>query len=122
MPFDTLSFAYLWRPYQQRVLSAIDQHLDDQRLHIVEAPDVGKITLGLEVFHRIGKKALVLSPTRVIRDQWLSRLKDFLPKDDNNTQDWASNGLGNKPSFFLMVGWCLSGCFWLKTKYCEGGR
>jgi len=29
MPFDSLKFCYSWRPYQQRVLNAIDEHLDD---------------------------------------------------------------------------------------------
>lgn len=48
MPFETLTFRYRWRPYQQRVLDAIDQHLDDARLHIVAAPGAGKTTLGLE--------------------------------------------------------------------------
>jgi superfamily II DNA or RNA helicase len=65
MPFETLQFRYSWRPYQQRVLDAIDDHLDDYRLHIVAAPGAGKTTLGLEVFKRLGKSTLMLSPTRV---------------------------------------------------------
>ncbi|GAA6154322.1 DEAD/DEAH box helicase family protein [Pseudoteredinibacter isoporae] len=97
MPFHSLSFSYSWRPYQQRVLSAIDEHLDDSRLHIVAAPGAGKTTLGLEVFRRLGRRALVLSPTRVIRDQWLLRLKDFMPAEADlsldNLPEWASNDI-----------------------------
>lgn len=78
MAISDLKFRYPWRPYQQRVLEAIDKHLDDKRLHIVAAPGAGKTTLGLEVFRRLGKRALVLSPTLVIRDQWLTRLQDFV--------------------------------------------
>lgn len=36
---------------------------------------------------------MVLSPTRVIRDQWLLQLKDFLPQDTDYLLDWASNDL-----------------------------
>ena len=46
MPFDSLKFRYSWRPYQQRVLDSIDQHLDDDRLHVVAAPGAGKTTVG----------------------------------------------------------------------------
>lgn len=99
MPFNSLSFSYSWRPYQQRVLSAIDEHLDDSRLHIVAAPGAGKTTLGLEVFRRLERRALVLSPTRVIRDQWLLRLKDFMPEEADlsldNLPEWASNDIRN---------------------------
>jgi len=93
MNFDLLKFRYPWRPYQQRVLDAIDEHLDDQRLHIVAAPGAGKTTLGLEVFRRLGKRTLVLSPTRVIRDQWIQRLDDFCSNTDSTPGDWASNQL-----------------------------
>ncbi len=86
MPFDSLKFRYSWRPYQQRVLDSIDQHLDDDRLHVVAAPGAGKTTLGLEVFRRLRKCTLVLSPTRVIRDQWISvaeRWRKALTVDDS---------------------------------------
>ncbi|MBB6521840.1 superfamily II DNA or RNA helicase [Pseudoteredinibacter isoporae] len=80
-------------------MSAIDDHLDDSRLHIVAAPGAGKTTLGLEVFRRLERRALVLSPTRVIRDQWLLRLKDFVPEEADlsldNLPDWASNDIRN---------------------------
>ena len=91
MPFSTLSFRYPWRPYQQRVLSAVHEHLDDKRLHVVAAPGAGKTTLGLEIFRLLKKPTLVLSPTRVIRDQWIDRLKDFCEGKEPSTLDWVSN-------------------------------
>ena len=80
-PTSQMHFAWPWRPYQQRVLEAIDTHLADNRLHIVAAPGSGKTILGLEAFRRLGKPAVVLSPTTTIRDQWISRLEHFLPTD-----------------------------------------
>lgn len=93
MPFETLQFRYSWRPYQQRVLDAIDDHLDDHRLHVVAAPGAGKTTLGLEVFRRLKKSTLVLSPTRVIRDQWIDRLSDFSDAEDITKIDWVSKSI-----------------------------
>lgn len=87
----TLKFRYPWRPYQQRVLKLFNEYLDDKRLHIVAAPGAGKTTLGLEAFRRLGGKTLVLSPTRTIRDQWISRLADFIDGRDPQTLDWVSN-------------------------------
>lgn len=98
-----LKFKHTWRPYQSRVLTAIDQHLEDRRLHIVAAPGAGKTTLGLEAFRRIGEKALVLSPTRVIRNQWIERLTDFL-QDEIPPSDlpWVSHDL-RTPGFLTSV-------------------
>ncbi|WP_325893121.1 DEAD/DEAH box helicase family protein [Grimontia sp. NTOU-MAR1] len=93
MPFKSMSFCYPWRPYQSRVLDAIHEHLNDQRLHIVAAPGAGKTTLGLEVFRLLGKPTLVLSPTRVIRDQWIDRLKDFCDTDSVHALPWVSNSI-----------------------------
>jgi len=93
MPFDSLTFRHSWRPYQDRVLAAIDAHLNDKRLHIVAAPGAGKTTLGLEVFKRLRKSALVLSPTRVIRDQWIDRLCDFTESDEIASLPWVSKNI-----------------------------
>lgn len=93
MTFESLAFKYSWRPYQERVLSAIENYLDDKRLHIVAAPGAGKTTLGLEVFRRLAKPALVLSPTRVIRDQWIARLADFCDLPDVENLEWVSKRL-----------------------------
>ncbi len=97
-----LAFRWPWRDYQARVLSAIDVHLDDNRLHIVAAPGSGKTVLGLEVMRRLGKPALVLSPTRTIRNQWLDRLQDFLPPGAPWPLTWTSADL-NAPAFFTSI-------------------
>ena len=102
MPFDSLRFRKSWRPYQQRVLDAIDQHLDDDRLHVVAAPGAGKTTLGLEVFRRLGKRTLVLSPTRVIRDQWIHRLDDFLEGGKASGREWVSRNI-REPGLFTSI-------------------
>ncbi|MEM7415058.1 MAG: DEAD/DEAH box helicase family protein [Gemmatimonadota bacterium] len=95
---DELSFRWPWRPYQLRVLEAIDRHLDDGRLHVVAAPGAGKTSLGLEVFRRLGRPALVLAPTRTIRNQWVRRLEDFTP-DGAPSPSWTSTEL-TEPAFF----------------------
>lgn len=97
-----LSFRHAWRPSQARVLEAIQLHLSDDRLHIVAAPGAGKTTLGLECFRLLGKPALVLAPTRTIRDQWISRLADFMPEDETFPPEWVSMSL-DTPGVFTSV-------------------
>jgi superfamily II DNA or RNA helicase len=92
-------FRHTWRPYQQRVLNAVNDHLADDKLHIVAAPGSGKTTLGIEIFWRLDRPALVLSPTRTIRDQWISRLKDFLPTHGNWPVHWTSKDLNELKLF-----------------------
>lgn len=101
-PTSTLAFRLTWRPSQQRVLDAIESHINDRKLHIVAAPGAGKTTLGLEVFRRLGQPTLVLSPTRTIRDQWVSRLRDFVPEDTAWPPDWVSTDL-NTPAPFTSI-------------------
>jgi len=101
-PFANMQFRHSWRPYQQRVLDAVQQHLADQRLHVVAAPGAGKTTLGLEIFRRLGKATLVLSPTRVIRDQWVSRLADFVELPADGRLPWVSTSL-RQPAVFTSV-------------------
>jgi superfamily II DNA or RNA helicase len=100
-PSTQMKFRWPWRPYQQRVLNAIDRHLSDDRLHIVAAPGAGKTVLGLEVFRKLGQPAVVFSPTRIIRDQWLERLRDFLPEDASRP-DWLSKNIA-EPAFFTSL-------------------
>jgi len=69
-----MQFSGVWRDYQQRVLDEFDLYCADARLHIVAAPGSGKTVLGLELMRRFGRPAIVLSPTRTIRDQWPARL------------------------------------------------
>ncbi len=101
-PTESLYCRWAWRPYQQRVLDAVEHHLGDDRLHIVAAPGSGKTILGIEVFRRLGRPALVLSPTRTIRNQWLYRLQEFLPDDAPWPPPWAGSDL-DRPSFFTSV-------------------
>jgi len=100
---STLRFRWPWRDYQTRVLKVLDGHLTDRRLHIVAAPGAGKTVLGLEVFRRLDRPTLVLSPTRTIRDQWVDRLRDFLPAGvDPFAQPWQSRDLA-APAFFTSL-------------------
>jgi superfamily II DNA or RNA helicase/UPF0716 family protein affecting phage T7 exclusion len=100
-PTSALHFAREWRPYQARVLEAIDAHLSDDRLHLVAAPGAGKTSLGLEVFRRLARPALVLAPTRTIRDQWIERLADF-GVSDAERPEWVSADL-DEPGFLTVV-------------------
>ena len=88
-PLERLRFRWPWRSYQARLLAAVERHLHDRRLHLVAAPGAGKTSLGLEVFRRLGKPALVLTPTLAIRDQWLLRLRDFMPEPAGTASGWA---------------------------------
>jgi superfamily II DNA or RNA helicase len=47
-----------WRDYQAGVLEAIDNHLEDGRLHVVAAPGAGKTILGLETVRRLRRRRL----------------------------------------------------------------
>ncbi|MHC4925661.1 MAG: DEAD/DEAH box helicase family protein, partial [Planctomycetota bacterium] len=109
-PPTDLRFRWPWRPYQGRLLDTVDRHLGDDRLHIVAAPGAGKTTLGLEVFRRLGRPALVLAPTLTIRDQWLLRLGDFLPDGEGleapevgrRVEGWTSTDVLD-PSFLTVT-------------------
>lgn len=69
-----MRFTGAWRDYQAQLLEEFDQHLADEKLHVVAAPGAGKTVLGLEIVRRIGRPALIFAPTRSIRDQWAQRL------------------------------------------------
>ncbi|MGE5564317.1 MAG: DEAD/DEAH box helicase family protein [Bacillota bacterium] len=78
---ERMQFRGTWRDYQQRVLDDLDALLSDERIHVVAAPGAGKTVLGLEIMRRLGRSALILAPTRTVRDQWSSRLQElFLPR------------------------------------------
>jgi superfamily II DNA or RNA helicase len=99
---EQVRFRSTWRPYQARVLSELQEHFDDDRLHVVAAPGSGKTVLGLEVVHRINKPTLVLAPTLAIRDQWVQRFTElFLPKGAQ-VPEWISRDL-NGPDFVTVV-------------------
>lgn len=84
-----MRFRGTWRPYQARVLAELDDHLDDDRLHLVAAPGSGKTVVGLEVVRRIDEPTLVVAPTLTVRDQWIDRLDMFL----DGRPDWVSTDL-----------------------------
>jgi len=71
---DRMQFSGVWRDYQARVLHEMEDHLDDDRLHVVAAPGAGKTVLGLEIVRKLGRPALVFAPSLAIRDQWRERL------------------------------------------------
>lgn len=78
-PLPTLAaarFRGTWRPYQARVLGALGAHVADGRVHLVAPPGSGKTLVGLEALRRLGRPALVLSPTLALRDQWLDRWRE----------------------------------------------
>ena len=85
----SVQFRHAWRPYQARVLAALDAHLEDNHFHLVAAPGSGKTVVGLEALRRVDKPALVFAPTVAIRDQWIRR---FLECFWNEAQppDWLS--------------------------------
>jgi superfamily II DNA or RNA helicase len=105
-PIEGLAFRYPWRPYQERVLKAINLHLADRKLHVVAAPGAGKTTLG--------KPALVLSPTRSIRDQWIFRLADFVQDPAGWPAPWVGSDIENL-GFFTSITYQA-----LHTKYRDG--
>lgn len=73
---EALHFNGTWRTYQKRVLDQSQNYLEDKKIHIVAAPGSGKTTLGIELIRRAGKPCLVLSPSIVIRQQWLARVEE----------------------------------------------
>ncbi|MEO8773811.1 MAG: DEAD/DEAH box helicase family protein [Gelidibacter sp.] len=75
--FRHLKFVYTWRNYQRIILKNFDFHISDRHFHVVAPPGSGKTILGIEIIRKIGKKALVLSPTLTIRNQWENRLQEF---------------------------------------------
>ena len=80
-----LKFKGAWRPYQERILDRADTYLKDGKIHIVAPPGSGKTTLGIELIRRLGRPCLILSPSAVIRQQWLERVKEaFIQKDDQS--------------------------------------
>lgn len=88
-----LSFKGTWRDYQARVLENSMKYLEDGRVHIVAAPGSGKTTLGIELIKRLGKPALVLTPSITIREQWVDRIAEAFLADGLKPQDYLSQDL-----------------------------
>ncbi|GHV15702.1 hypothetical protein FACS189491_12550 [Spirochaetia bacterium] len=60
-----------FRKYQRDILDDFEQRrsLGERKFHYVSPPGSGKTLIGLELFLRLGEKALVLSPTLAVQDQ-----------------------------------------------------
>ena len=91
--FDDVTFRGVFRSYQQKVLDETEAYLSDGRIHIVAAPGSGKTVLGLELIRRLGKPALVLSPTIVIADQWGERFSELFLPEGRAEADYISENL-----------------------------
>ncbi len=101
-PMEQLAFRGVFREYQQAILDRSGQYLKDGKIHIVAAPGSGKTILGLELIRRMGKPALILSPTVTIRQQWGERFAgSFLPEGER-LEDYLSSDLKN-PGFLTSV-------------------
>ena len=79
--FKNLKFKYTWRSYQAELLKNFSLHIADNHFHVIAPPGSGKTLLGLEIVQRLHKKALILSPTLTIRNQWENRLQTFFTDD-----------------------------------------
>lgn len=90
MNIEDLEFTGTWREYQARVLTDLNSHLDDKRLHVVAAPGSGKTILGLETVRRLAAPALILAPSLTIRNQWIDRLVAMFTKQGKAKPDWIS--------------------------------
>ncbi len=88
-----IQFRKPWRSYQQRVLTELEQHLDDNHLHVIAAPGSGKTVLGLEVMRRLNHPTLILAPTVAIRDQWVDRFVNLFMDARHGTPDWISKDI-----------------------------
>ncbi len=50
-----MQFRWSWRPYQQRVLEALEMHLTDRKLHVVAAARFGQDMPGIGGLQATGK-------------------------------------------------------------------
>lgn len=92
-----IKFKFPWRKYQARVLNELEEHLEDNHLHVIAPPGSGKTVLGLEVMLCLNKPTLILAPTIAIRNQWIQRFcESFLQVE--TAPDWISRDI-RKPGF-----------------------
>lgn len=82
-------FKYPWRDYQQKVLSALASHLQDDHLHVVAPPGSGKTVLGLEVMRQLNSPTLICAPSLALRDQWVLRFCELF-LDTPHKPSWLS--------------------------------
>lgn len=66
-----------WRGYQKRVLDSMEKYLNDQSLHVIAPPGSGKTLLGVGIVQRLQKKTLILVPSLILKEQWLTTLRTY---------------------------------------------
>jgi len=96
-----IAFRLSWRPYQQRVLAELNDHLEDNHLHVIAAPGSGKTILGLEVSRVLNQPTLILAPTLAIRDQWVDRFVNFFCTNHREFPTWISKDI-RSPGFLTV--------------------
>jgi superfamily II DNA or RNA helicase len=96
-----IQFKYPWRTYQKRVLTELEEHLEDDHLHIIAPPGSGKTVLGLEVARRLNKPTLVFAPTLAIRNQWIQRFCELFLQETQEPK-WISRDIKN-PGFLTVT-------------------
>jgi superfamily II DNA or RNA helicase len=96
-----ITFKYPWRNYQKRVLDELEEHLEDNHLHVIAPPGSGKTVLGLEVMLRLNKPTLVLTPTIAIRNQWVARFCELFLQVEQSPE-WVSKSI-KKPGFITVI-------------------
>lgn len=99
---NILQFKGKWRNYQARVLANAQKYMADGKIHIVAAPGSGKTTLGIELIARMKEKALVLTPSITIRQQWAARIAEGFLKEGLDPVDYISQNL-KEPSFITIA-------------------
>ncbi|REC46284.1 DEAD/DEAH box helicase family protein [Chryseobacterium pennipullorum] len=87
-------FKYNWRTYQKKFLDNLDEYLTNNHLHVSAPPGSGKTVLGLEVMLRLGKPALIVTPTLAIKNQWIQRFCELF-LDTNTVPEWISSDIKN---------------------------
>jgi superfamily II DNA or RNA helicase len=97
-----IRFRKTWRSYQQRVLVELENHLDDNHLHVIAAPGSGKTVLGLEVMRRLNRPTLILAPTVAIRDQWVDRFVGLFMDAPHGKPEWISKDI-RRPRFLTVT-------------------
>ena len=98
---NNIAFRKTWRKYQARVLSELEDHLDDNHLHVIAAPGSGKTVLGLEVVRRLNRATLIFAPTLAIRDQWVERLVLLFCDGNSVKPEWISKDVRH-PKFLTV--------------------
>lgn len=99
-PKDAI-FKYTWRTYQKKFLDHLDEYLADDHLHVSAPPGSGKTVLGLEIMLRLGKPALIVTPTLAIKNQWIQRFCELF-LDTETVPDWISSDI-KKPGVITVT-------------------